>query len=396
MRPGLPLSATLHAALLVWALVSFASQPPLVAPPSDPIDVELLPPTDVSQPKLGSKTAKSSDSITPKDAKASTKEADGKRVGESKVEEPPPPPPEAKPTPPVEAKPLPETKPDPKPPQVAAVPPEPVPEAKPEPPKKPEPKPEPPKPVVKTEPPAPQPKPDAPVEADKAKETAEGKPPEVKQPPKDEKALDKLIEAKTKDEPKKEEPKKEPPKKPDPKPAEKPAPKAEPVKTASLAAPAKPSSAPSKPSPTKSTTSGELTDIKNRVDTASASSRTEQRASLGSPTAPVTNLKLSQSEMEALIGMLRSQISACWSPPIGAAESGVITTLVIQLNQDGTLKADPQIQTVSPDNHPQAVSIANSAVRAVKRCASEKPFKLPPDKYAAWAVNHVTFDPKNQ
>ena len=100
--------------------------------------------------------------------------------------------------------------------------------------------------------------------------------------------------------------------------------------------------------------------------------------------------------MEALIGQLRDQIVACWTPPPGASESGVVARLAIALNPDGTLKAEPVVEAVTPASNPQAIAIVNSAKRAVKMCAAQKPFHMPADKYAAWALNHVTFDPKMQ
>ncbi len=364
MKPGLPVSIALHAAVLGWALVSFASTPPMEAPASDPIDVELLPPSQTTQQKLGSKTGKPSDEIK-KETAAAPKETTGNRAGNTKSEEPPPPPPEQKPTPPAE-----------KPQEAAATPP--VPEARPEPPK-----PDPPKQVAEVKPPPPPtspppPKPEPAKEPDKPKEPAE-KPVEVKpQPPKDEKALERLLEKTEKAE-------KQVEKKPEtPKP-----PKTEPVKMASN----DPKSA-STPTQKPSNLRGQQTDIVNRVETGTNAGKAQQHASLGNPTGPAANVKLSQSELEGLIGALRAQITKCWNVPPGASESGVRVTLVVELNPDGTLRATPTPEMVANGSNPMAGSIVSSAVRAVKMCASQQPFKLPADKYGAWAVNHITFDPK--
>lgn len=368
MKPGLPVSIALHAAVLGWALVSFASTPPMEAPASDPIDVELLPPSQTTQQKLGSKTGKPSDEIK-KETAAAPKETTGNRAGNTKSEEPPPPPPEQKPTPPAE-----------KPQQAAATPP--VPETKPEPPK-----PEPSKPVAEVKPPPPTPsppvKPEPAKEPDKPKELAE-KPVEVKpplkpQPPKDEKALERLLEEAKK-------PEKPVEKKPE---TPKPPAKTEPVKLASN----DPKSA-STPTQKPSSLRGQQTDIVNRVETGTNAGKAQQHASLGNPNGPAANVKLSQSELEGLNGALRSQIARCWAPPMGASESGVRVTLTVELNQDGTLKATPAVEMVAGLSNPMANSITGAAIRAVKRCASEQPFKLPADKYGAWAVNHITFDPK--
>ncbi|MDR3495243.1 MAG: cell envelope integrity protein TolA [Ancalomicrobiaceae bacterium] len=366
MKPGLPFSIVLHAAVLGWALISFAGEPPMEAPPSDPIDVELLPPSDVSTPKLGAKTAKPANEIAPKELKASTKDQEGKRTGDTKVEEPPPPPPEARPTPAQEVKPAPPV--EQKPTPVAELP-------KQEPPK-PDVKPDPPKPVAKLEPPPPAPpeKPDLPKEAEKAKDVGEGKLPEVKDPPKDVKALDKLIAEKAKDEPKK----------PDPKPAEKPVP----VKMASVA----PSAVrPSAPNQSTSKLTGEVSSIQNHVQTGAQSSKIEQHASLGTPTGPNANVKLSQNEIDGFV----AQIKSCWSPPIGAAESNITVRLRILLNPDGTLKAKPELIEISGAGNSLGPALAGSAIRAVQMCAAKGPFKMPADKYAGWAEVRALFDPKD-
>jgi hypothetical protein len=378
-------SIALYAAVLCWALVSFASAPtPFDAPAaSDPIDVELLPPSDVTQQKLGNEKGKPSDQIT-KDTKASAKESDGKRAGDSKSEEPPPPPPEQKPTPP-----------DQKPQEQAATPP--PPQAKPEPPKPDLSK------LAKVDPvPVPPAKPDLPIEGDKAKEVGVGKPPEAKpepskdqkpvekpiekpteakETPKDQQAIDKLINEASKAE-------KAPDKKPDVKPPQKPVSKTQPTKVADLP----PSQ--TKPSTTPSPLRGETTDIKNRVETGTSASKTQMQASLGNRDGPNTpNVKLSQSQLEALNGMLRSQISECWNVQAGWSESGVKVVIHVTLNQDGTLSGDPEFGTYVGATSPLLRPIMASAVRAVKMCAARHPFKLPIDKYAAWASNDITFDP---
>ncbi len=109
---------------------------------------------------------------------------------------------------------------------------------------------------------------------------------------------------------------------------------------------------------------------------------------------PASKQQQSTEEKQRIGKMLRDQIIRCWNVPPGASESGVRVTLTVELNPDGSLKATPAIEMVAGQSNPMANSIAGSAVRAVKMCASQQPFKLPADKYGAWAVNHITFDPK--
>ena len=345
MKVGLPASIALHSALIAWAIVSLPGREQSV-PVVDAMPVEFVPIGEATQLRLGQKTARPKEEIVAKDAAKAAKESDGQRAGTSKHEEPPPAPPEAKPQ------------------QVAALPKE---EPKPAPPRPPEPKP-----VAKAEPPKEEPKPERPKEAEKAKETGEGKPPEAKDPPKDQKALDKLI-----DKAEKEPPKKEPEKKPEPPKA--PEKKAEPARTASAQ--------PAQPSPAKSQFDAKnISDILNRNQTASSAAPETRTASLGSPTGRNAAIKMTQNEMDALMG----QIQKCWNPPIGAAEAGLKVVLRFNLAQDGSLVGRPA--PVEAPAHPLGLSLARSAERAIMQCG---PYKLPAEQYAAWSDVIATFDPNN-
>jgi len=147
MRPGLPASVVLHVALIAWIVVGLPWKRTMEdAVVVDAMPIEFVPVADVANLRLGQKTAKPKDEITPKETKQAAQESEGARAGTDKLEEPPPPIPAAKPEPPK---------------------PEPV---KPEPVKLPEPKPEPPKPEpVKAPEPKPQPKPDIESSEPKAK-----------------------------------------------------------------------------------------------------------------------------------------------------------------------------------------------------------------------------------
>lgn len=103
---------------------------------------------------------------------------------------------------------------------------------------------------------------------------------------------------------------------------------------------------------------------------------------------------ISAEEKQRVGKMLQEQIIRCWSPPPGASESGVQATIFMELNPDGTLKSEPRVETVKHPGSPFANMIAKSAIRAVKMCGKEHPFKLPAEAYDFWAVSHITFDPK--
>ncbi|MEJ1158137.1 hypothetical protein [Prosthecomicrobium sp. N25] len=345
MKVGLPASVALHAALLAWAVLSLPGRDDMAKPVVDALPVEFVPLSEATSLRLGDKTAKPKEEIVEKTTAQASKDRDGKREGTSKQEEPPPAPPEQKPQ---EVAALPKE--EPKPP--APKPPETKPVARPEPPKEPE--------------------PDKPKEAEKAKDLGEGKKPDVKEPPKDQKALEKAIEKAEK-----EPPKKEPEKKPEPpKPVEK---KPEPVKTAAVQ--------PAQPSQTKSQfDSREISDILNRNKTGTAASTTPRTASLGTATGQNSAVKMTQNEVDALV----AQIKKCWNPPIGASEANLKVTMRFALNQDGSVSGRPQ--PIEAPAHPLGVSLARSAERAILQCG---PYKLPADKYQAWADVAATFDPKD-
>jgi colicin import membrane protein len=107
-------------------------------------------------------------------------------------------------------------------------------------------------------------------------------------------------------------------------------------------------------------------------------------ASLGVPTGNAATL--SQSEIDAL----RAQIQACWNPPPGALDAReLIVQVRLQLNQDGSVSAEPQV--LNRGSHPQFQVAAESAKRAIRRCA---PYKMPIAKYDIWRDVEVTFDPR--
>lgn len=110
-----------------------------------------------------------------------------------------------------------------------------------------------------------------------------------------------------------------------------------------------------------------------------------QTASLGHPTGAAAMLSVSD------IDALRAQIAACWNPPAGAVEArDLIVKIRLQLRQDGSLSADPQL--LNRGSHAIFQVAAESALRAIRRC---QPYKLPAAKYEVWRDVEVTFDPRD-
>jgi hypothetical protein len=91
---------------------------------------------------------------------------------------------------------------------------------------------------------------------------------------------------------------------------------------------------------------------------------------------------------------IRAQVAPCWNPPIGGEDVRNMTVLLrIQLDKGGAVIGVPEVldQTgVTPGNQAYARAFAESARRAVIRCA---PLKLPAEYFDAWKLFELNFDP---
>jgi outer membrane biosynthesis protein TonB len=112
--------------------------------------------------------------------------------------------------------------------------------------------------------------------------------------------------------------------------------------------------------------------------------RSTEQASLGGR--QTTGAVLSQSEIDSL----RSQVSRCWNPPVGAAEAeNMVVSIRLKLDPSGALDGNPEIVSGRGSSMAERAA-ADAARRAVMRCA---PFNAPADKYEAWADVQFNFDP---
>ena len=89
---------------------------------------------------------------------------------------------------------------------------------------------------------------------------------------------------------------------------------------------------------------------------------------------------------------MRARIQQCWNPPAGLADArDLIVVVRIRFNTDGSLSADPTLS--NSGSHPTFQVAAESALRAVRRCA---PYSfMPIAKYDVWKDVEVTFDPRD-
>ena len=89
---------------------------------------------------------------------------------------------------------------------------------------------------------------------------------------------------------------------------------------------------------------------------------------------------------------LRSHISSCWQPPIGAKGADQLKVdIQVKLEKDGSVK---QAEIADRQRYGSDVlyrAAANSARRAVLDC---QPLPLPPEKYQFWKEFIFGFDPK--
>jgi colicin import membrane protein len=380
-EPGFALSAAIHFGLLAAMLVAF-SQDRKFDDAQEAVPVETITDSQFSQIMKGEKTAK-----------AATGKPRADRVAEVSEPKPTPPTPEAKRDIPMPPPPL-KRQPDPGEAEEKPLPPTPT--APPPPTPKPPTPPAPPTPPQRPAPPKPAPK--APPQEDKEepeKDDAEPiKPPVKPKPPE---------KAEAKPTP----PTPPTPPKPEPKPTPKPEPKAEPKtpkldEVAKLLAqskdkgPAAPNSRPKsgeesnerQPSPNLAEISRMLS---REAPSALGSTGRElnKTASLGAPNASAA--KMSPSLSDALNGLLMEQYKSCWSYLPLSNGPKYVPWIRVAYRPDGSLAGEPVL--TNPPSDPVSRALAESAMRAVRRC---NPLKIPArfqPFYDQWKDWKVGFDP---
>ena len=331
-EPGVLVSGGVHAALLLVTLVAFTSTPKF-EDAQEAVPVEVVTDKQFNEIMKGEKTAKAVQP-TPQAAKPAepvvTKPAPPDAVAKTDVTPPPPPKREKQ----QEEDDTPEP-PAPKPPvKVAAVPPEPP---------KAEPKPEPPK--------------VEPKEAEIVQPPPRPKPPEKKPELKPDQVA-KLLEQKKAEEPK---------------PA------------------AKPKSSDEDPSKKFDPTNiSKLLNKDQPARKASTAPLPTQTASLGTPTASAA--RMSPSLWGQLDGLLQEQYKQCWNY-LGLGQGPkYVPQIRVAYTPDGKLIGDAAL--INPPSDPQLRTLADSALRAVRRC---NPLKIPAQYqpyYEQWKARILRFDPE--
>jgi hypothetical protein len=95
-----------------------------------------------------------------------------------------------------------------------------------------------------------------------------------------------------------------------------------------------------------------------------------------------------------LVSLLRSQIEACWSPPVTAARpSQFVVDVEISLNPDGSIAQPPRMvgdSAAAAPHDPTIRAVADALRNAIYSCA---PYKLPADLYSQWRdINPLHFN----
>ena len=184
------------------------------------------------------------------------------------------------------------------------------------------------------------------------------------------------------------------PKEPEPPKVEKPP---EPPKpTPEVKKPEPPKPAPPKPAPQKSVDSMIDDILKNKqspqkVQTPEQQPKPVQQVTRQAPAAPNLAAVVTASEIEGV----RNKIRPCWNFPAGVKDqAGLIVTLVVQMNQDGTPVKAEMKETGRYNNDPTYRAAADAAHRAIMnpRC---QPWPLSPEKYNAWRYITFNFDPRD-
>ncbi len=115
-----------------------------------------------------------------------------------------------------------------------------------------------------------------------------------------------------------------------------------------------------------------------------------QLASLGSPAASAA--KMSPSLWDQLDGLLQEQYKRCWNFVGLGGKQKYIPEIHVQYTQDGSLIGQPEL--LNPPSDPSLRALAESAMRAVRRC---DPLRIPSQYqayYDQWKGRIVRFDPE--
>ena len=95
-------------------------------------------------------------------------------------------------------------------------------------------------------------------------------------------------------------------------------------------------------------------------------------------------------ELARLQRLVEDQVYRCWTIPLAARGIRGLRVLVrFELTPDGRVRAAEIVDRARYGKDPVFRIVAESAIRAVRRCA---PLRLPRESYAAWRTIEMNFD----
>jgi colicin import membrane protein len=95
-------------------------------------------------------------------------------------------------------------------------------------------------------------------------------------------------------------------------------------------------------------------------------------------------------EASMLLGMIVGRVKDCWTIQAGGElASGQVPRIQFDLNRDGSLRGEPRV--LNPQSSPHFQLAADAAKSAVVKCQN---YDLPPDKYDLWKRVTLDFDPR--
>jgi outer membrane biosynthesis protein TonB len=89
-----------------------------------------------------------------------------------------------------------------------------------------------------------------------------------------------------------------------------------------------------------------------------------------------------------IVDALVSKVKGCFNVPPAARDANISIRISFQLNPDGSVAGEPQIQ--NPSSDPIYDATARAAVSAILECQN---YELPPDRYDLWKDNTLDFNP---
>ena len=126
---------------------------------------------------------------------------------------------------------------------------------------------------------------------------------------------------------------------------------------------------------------------KTEGETAAPLEKSEEEA--GAPEKATQDVQGNDDAISAtIVDALVSKVKECFNVPPAAREANLSVRIHFQLNQDGSVRGQPDVANFSAD--PVFEATARAAVSAIVECQT---YDLPQDRYDLWQDNTLDFNP---